>query len=599
MARGLMEIINISPGQPVYVEDYRMQDLGFEWNVQNEFDYRIEYLMTNRVVMTEISSETLWGLSGWASSNSLKITQSAGNLVCNIGMADIGGRRYVRTSSGNISPTGTSGDDTYWVRVKYDTSTDTHTFVGESTSSPPQADTSTDKRVTLATAVKAGGVWTGTPVDKRTSNTQLTPPAVISGNAGSNPVLSLHQDGTGLGLLVTGGDVSVGDATYNQQLIVYGTSTYGITIYDDPNAYSVEMIAGAANTLKVQTIGGTAATITAANITAVGGPTISSTGIDMNTDSITNATGVTATTITGTSVAAGASGITSSGAISAPTATDTINGIIISSASINTGTWNATAVGATKGGTGQTGYTIGDILYANTTTTLSKLGVGASNAVLMGGTNPTWDATPSVSTITATATGSSIASSASVGGVTLNAGAITGVTTLVTSGNMTCGGDFRVIGNDIQASEGVSRLSFFSTGMYFKRGTGISLMALTTSTLMPHTDHQLDLGSLDVAWDVVYRQSEVTTSFVGVIQSPIEAIKTIKWDETEHLDHTSLPELIRTLRIKDDDGNEFRQLSDMHYDVDGMQMLAVQALQVLINKNEALEARIEILEAGS
>ena len=140
MARGLMEVINISPGQPVYVEDYRMQDLGFEWNVQNEFDYRIEYLMTNRVVMEEISSETLWGLSGWTSANSLKITQSGGNLVCDIGMGDIGGRRFVRTSSGNISPTGTSGDDTYWIRAKYDTSSDTHTFIGESTSSPPQAE---------------------------------------------------------------------------------------------------------------------------------------------------------------------------------------------------------------------------------------------------------------------------------------------------------------------------------------------------------------------------------------------------------------------------------------------------------------------------
>lgn len=314
MARGLMQAINISPGQPVYVEDYRMQDQGLEWNAQNELDYRTEYLMTNRVVMEEISSETLWGLTGWTPANSLKITQVTGNLVCDVGMSSIGGRRHVRTSSGNITPTGTAGDNTYWIRVKYDTSSDTHTFVGEPTSSPPQADTSTDKRVTLATAVKSGGSWTGTPVDKRTSNTQLTPPAVISGNAGSNPVLSLHQEGSGLGLLITGGDLQVGDATYNQQLIVYGTSTFGVTIYDNPGGYSVEMIVGAANTLKVQTIGGTAATITAANITAIGGPTISSTGIDMNTGTITDA--------------------------------GTINGLSISAGTISSGTWQGTDIAA-------------------------------------------------------------------------------------------------------------------------------------------------------------------------------------------------------------------------------------------------------------
>lgn len=41
---------------------------------------------------------------------------------------------------------------------------------------------------------------------------------------------------------------------------------------------------------------------------------------------------------------------------------------------IATGTWNATAIGATKGGTGQTAYTIGDILYSGAANTLSKLG---------------------------------------------------------------------------------------------------------------------------------------------------------------------------------------------------------------------------------
>lgn len=45
---------------------------------------------------------------------------------------------------------------------------------------------------------------------------------------------------------------------------------------------------------------------------------------------------------------------------------------------VTTGTWSATAIGATKGGTGQTAYATGDLLYASATNTLSKLTKPAS-----------------------------------------------------------------------------------------------------------------------------------------------------------------------------------------------------------------------------
>jgi hypothetical protein len=41
---------------------------------------------------------------------------------------------------------------------------------------------------------------------------------------------------------------------------------------------------------------------------------------------------------------------------------------------LTTGVWQATAIGATYGGTGLTSYTIGDVLYANGTSSLAKLG---------------------------------------------------------------------------------------------------------------------------------------------------------------------------------------------------------------------------------
>lgn len=54
--------------------------------------------------------------------------------------------------------------------------------------------------------------------------------------------------------------------------------------------------------------------------------------------------------------------------------------------SITSATWNGVAVAANRGGTGLTSYTIGDIIYASGTTTLSKLaGVATGNAIISGG----------------------------------------------------------------------------------------------------------------------------------------------------------------------------------------------------------------------
>jgi hypothetical protein len=62
---------------------------------------------------------------------------------------------------------------------------------------------------------------------------------------------------------------------------------------------------------------------------------------------------------------------------------------------VTTGAWNATAIGSTYGGTGQTTYAKGDILYASAVNTLSKLTAGSDSQVLtLAGGVPTWS-TPS------------------------------------------------------------------------------------------------------------------------------------------------------------------------------------------------------------
>lgn len=52
---------------------------------------------------------------------------------------------------------------------------------------------------------------------------------------------------------------------------------------------------------------------------------------------------------------------------------------------LTAGTWNATTIGVGYGGTGLATYTIGDMVYASGTTTLSKLALGTSGYVLTAG----------------------------------------------------------------------------------------------------------------------------------------------------------------------------------------------------------------------
>lgn len=62
---------------------------------------------------------------------------------------------------------------------------------------------------------------------------------------------------------------------------------------------------------------------------------------------------------------------------------------------------SANAVTAAQGGTGQTSYAVGDLLYATGSTTLAKRAVGAAGTVLVGGTTPDYSATPSVTSLAA------------------------------------------------------------------------------------------------------------------------------------------------------------------------------------------------------
>ena len=141
---------------------------------------------------------------------------------------------------------------------------------------------------------------------------------------------------------------------------------------------------------------------------------------------------------------------------------------------VTTGTWNATAVGAAYGGTGQASYTIGDILYASGATALSKLtGVVTGNALISGGVGaaPSWGKiglTTHVSgTLPVANGGTGVTTSTGTGNNVLSAGpTLTGTTTVASiapSGNIAFSGTGNRITGDFSNTTASSRVAFQSS----------------------------------------------------------------------------------------------------------------------------------------
>jgi hypothetical protein len=127
----------------------------------------------------------------------------------------------------------------------------------------------------------------------------------------------------------------------------------------------------------------------------------------INTNATTLNIGAAATTI---SIGNSSGQINSAGDINiAETKTYKVNNVVVLSASalgsgvisssltsvgnITSGTWNGSTISENKGGTGQTSYSVGDILYASASATLSKLsGIATGNALISGGVGvaPLW-----------------------------------------------------------------------------------------------------------------------------------------------------------------------------------------------------------------
>ena len=134
----------------------------------------------------------------------------------------------------------------------------------------------------------------------------------------------------------------------------------------------------------------------------------------------------------------------------------------------------AGTLGATSGGTGQTGYTIGDILYADTTTSLAKLAdVAVGNALISGGvgTAPQWGKVSLSTTVTGIL-------DATNGG--------TGTSTAPTSGQLlvgTTGGSY--VPYTVTSGTGISTTT--GSGTFQINNTGVTSWSAGTTGLTPAT----------------------------------------------------------------------------------------------------------------
>ena len=114
-------------------------------------------------------------------------------------------------------------------------------------------------------------------------------------------------------------------------------------------------------------------------------------GLKLSTNSLTVAYDNSSIGIVSNLLAVKSSGITNAMLAGSIAASKLVGTDITTVGTVTSGTWSATAIGPTKGGTNQTAWTTGDILYASASNTLAKLPIGTSSQVLqVSGGIPAW-----------------------------------------------------------------------------------------------------------------------------------------------------------------------------------------------------------------
>jgi hypothetical protein len=247
----------------------------------------------------------------------------------------------------------------------------------------------TFRNLTLTGAVLAGA-WNGTTIAVAyggTGATILT--GYVKGNGTSAMTASAtipSTDITGLGTMSTQSSDAV---------TITGGTANGLSIG------AINPAAGIFTTLRINS------TLSLAGATGTSGQVLTSNGASAPTWQSVAGVG----TVTSIDVSGGMTGLTTSGGPVTGSGTITLAGTLA----------------AVNGGTGQSSYAVGNLLYASTTTALSKLAIGTTGQVLTVTAGiPAW-ATPTTGTVT------SVAGTGTVNGLTLTG-------TVTSSGSLTLGG---------------------------------------------------------------------------------------------------------------------------------------------------------------
>ena len=250
-----------------------------------------------------------------------------------------------------------------------------------------------------------------------TMSTQNANAVTITGGtiAGLSAAIPVGSGGTGVATL-TGYVKGNGTSIMTASATIPNTDITGLGTMSTQGSDAVTITGGTANGL---TIGGTTAaagtfttlrfnsTLSANGNTGTAGQVLTSNGASAPTWNSIAGVG----TVTSVDGSGGTTGLTLTGGPITASGTLTLGGTLA----------------AVNGGTGQSSYVIGNLLYASTTTALTKLAIGTTGQVLtVAGGVPSW-ATPTTGTVT------SVAGTGTVNGLTLTG-------TVTSSGSLTLGG---------------------------------------------------------------------------------------------------------------------------------------------------------------
>ena len=160
------------------------------------------------------------------------------------------------------------------------------------------------------------------------------------------------------------GVTTINALTASIQYFSTGTSGSGFNISSSGSTHTFNIpIAGTGSTGLVSTLAQSFAGVkTFTNDTVISSSTVS-TSTSTGALTVTGGVGIGGSLFTGTSTA------------------DSISGVVLNNGVITTGSWSATAITATYGGTGNTSYTLGDLLVGAGSTFI-KLPVGINSYVL-------------------------------------------------------------------------------------------------------------------------------------------------------------------------------------------------------------------------